>query len=288
MQSVRALACIAGLAGWLSICAGVQAQLHGGDVILSSDGARVMTNTANGAAVAPARVWQQRFGSQGPAFVNRVTNPGFNSVSGAYPAGQITGVTIRRAARKWADGNFCTVPVETLTVTKNGVTATTPAADPVGDPAQISGLSVTLGITGDDGFIHEHPGYAVTSPFSDGVYLLELQAWVGSPAGQTPGASEPFWIVLGQNAAAQDLGDAVNFVANGVAAQSGSLLSLLCPDAVPPCAADFNGSGTATVQDIFDFLGAWFSGDTGADVNGSGSVTVQDIFDFLAAWFAGC
>ena len=66
------------------------------------------------------------------------------------------------------------------------------------------------------------------------------------------------------------------------------------------CAADFNGSGgSPTVQDIFDFLGAWFNGCTGqsglpcegrsADFNNSGgSPTVQDIFDFLAAWFAGC
>ena len=56
----------------------------------------------------------------------------------------------------------------------------------------------------------------------------------------------------------------------------------------PQCIADFNHSGAVTVQDIFDFLAAWFAGNASADVNGSGSVTVQDIFDFLAAWFAGC
>ena len=64
-----------------------------------------------------------------------------------------------------------------------------------------------------------------------------------------------------------------------------------------PCAADFNGSGSATVQDIFDFLAAWFGGCTApgpapciasADFNGVGGVSVQDIFDFLAAWFGGC
>ncbi len=56
----------------------------------------------------------------------------------------------------------------------------------------------------------------------------------------------------------------------------------------PPCPADFNHSGGATVQDIFDFLTAWFGAAPGADFNGVGGVTVQDIFDFLAAWFAGC
>jgi hypothetical protein len=56
----------------------------------------------------------------------------------------------------------------------------------------------------------------------------------------------------------------------------------------PACIADFNGSGSVTVQDIFDFLAAYFSALPSADVNNSGSVTVQDIFDFLAAYFAGC
>ncbi len=56
----------------------------------------------------------------------------------------------------------------------------------------------------------------------------------------------------------------------------------------PACPADFNNSGSVTVQDIFDFLAAYFAGDPSADFNNSGSVTVQDIFDFLAAYFAGC
>ncbi len=54
------------------------------------------------------------------------------------------------------------------------------------------------------------------------------------------------------------------------------------------CPADFNAAGGVSVQDIFDFLGAWFAGDPRANFNGAGGLTVQDIFDFLAAWFAGC
>ena len=57
--------------------------------------------------------------------------------------------------------------------------------------------------------------------------------------------------------------------------------------------ADFNGSGGAgggdiTVQDLFDYLAAYFAGDLRADINGSGALTVQDIFDYLAAFFGGC
>lgn len=55
----------------------------------------------------------------------------------------------------------------------------------------------------------------------------------------------------------------------------------------PACPADFNGVGGVSVQDIFDFLSAWFSNDPRADINGGG-VSVQDIFDFLAHWFMGC
>lgn len=54
------------------------------------------------------------------------------------------------------------------------------------------------------------------------------------------------------------------------------------------CIADFNGSGAVTVQDLFDYLAAWFAKTPNADINNSGMVTVQDLFDFLALWFARC
>ncbi len=54
------------------------------------------------------------------------------------------------------------------------------------------------------------------------------------------------------------------------------------------CAADFNLSGTLEVQDIFDYLTAWFAGDPATDFNGVNGLEVQDIFDYLTAWFAGC
>lgn len=55
------------------------------------------------------------------------------------------------------------------------------------------------------------------------------------------------------------------------------------------CSADFNCSDVLDAQDIFDFLAAWFNGDSAANVNGSpNGLEVQDIFDFLGAWFAGC
>ncbi len=55
-----------------------------------------------------------------------------------------------------------------------------------------------------------------------------------------------------------------------------------------PCPADFNESGVVSVQDIFDFLEAYFAGDPRADFNQSSVLSVQDIFDFLEAYFTGC
>lgn len=54
------------------------------------------------------------------------------------------------------------------------------------------------------------------------------------------------------------------------------------------CVADFNHSGDVGLQDILDFLSAYFDAALTADINGSGAVSVQDVFDFLAAYFAGC
>ena len=58
--------------------------------------------------------------------------------------------------------------------------------------------------------------------------------------------------------------------------------------AAPGCLADFNRDGSLSVQDIFDFLAAFYVNDEAADLNGSGTISTQDIFDFLAAYFEGC
>lgn len=57
----------------------------------------------------------------------------------------------------------------------------------------------------------------------------------------------------------------------------------------PCCFADYNHNGVVSVQDIFDFLAAFFGQEGCADINGTGSLpTVQDIFDYLSAFFTGC
>jgi uncharacterized membrane protein len=71
------------------------------------------------------------------------------------------------------------------------------------------------------------------------------------------------------------------FLGGGTACNPGN-------NSAPCCRADFNQSGGLSVQDIFDYLNAWFVGDSRARFDDPCSLSVQDIFDFLAAWFAGC
>jgi hypothetical protein len=56
----------------------------------------------------------------------------------------------------------------------------------------------------------------------------------------------------------------------------------------PCCRADFNKVAGVTIQDIFDYLNAWFAGDSRTDFDGVGGVAIADIFGFLSAWFMGC
>jgi len=76
--------------------------------------------------------------------------------------------------------------------------------------------------------------------------------------------------------------------ANTSFAGNGTVCNVPGNNTAPCCKADFNQSGAVSVQDIFDFLAAYFSGDLQADVNESGATSVQDIFDYLAIYFAGC
>lgn len=52
---------------------------------------------------------------------------------------------------------------------------------------------------------------------------------------------------------------------------------------------DFNSDGVKSVQDIFDYLFAYFSGSVStADFNRTGTLGVQDVFDYLACYFESC
>lgn len=56
----------------------------------------------------------------------------------------------------------------------------------------------------------------------------------------------------------------------------------------PRCEADVDFSGAAELGDLFGYLEAYFARQSLADVDGSGTVTVQDFLDFVGAFVEGC
>ena len=113
------------------------------------------------------------------------------------------------------------------------------------------------------------------------------------PGGATQTIVDGFIPGLGTVSGAGTPSITISNIAAQVNTQITCTLSNACGSIVAPfqlsgCIADFNCSGSVTVQDIFDFLAAWFAGSPAANVNGVAGVTVQDIFDFLSAWFFGC
>lgn len=95
------------------------------------------------------------------------------------------------------------------------------------------------------------------------------------------GATESILIIA--SATSADIGSydcVISSVCGSIISDTAAMTSDGC------CPADFNGVGGVTVQDIFDFLGAYFANSMQADFNGVGGVTVQDIFDYLAAFFS--
>lgn len=116
------------------------------------------------------------------------------------------------------------------------------------------------------------PAGVVTWP-STSAMVADVQGWLEQPDANFG------WMVVG-------FGGAARF-SSRESSLSGSRPALVV-EYTPPCAADFNGSGAVSVQDIFDFLTAYFGGDLAADFNASGGVSVQDILEFLAAYFSPC
>jgi hypothetical protein len=56
----------------------------------------------------------------------------------------------------------------------------------------------------------------------------------------------------------------------------------------PRCLADTNLDGQATLADLFAFIDDYFIRHPAADFNGSGTVTEQDVSEFIGAYFVGC
>ena len=59
-------------------------------------------------------------------------------------------------------------------------------------------------------------------------------------------------------------------------------------NAVACCKANFDQVNGVTIDDLFLFLNAWFTGHPSADINQMDGVTIDDLFLYFNAWFTGC
>jgi hypothetical protein len=54
------------------------------------------------------------------------------------------------------------------------------------------------------------------------------------------------------------------------------------------CPANFNQTNGVEIQDLFDFLTAWFAHSMSADFNHDNTLSTSDVWAFTSAWYAGC
>ncbi len=81
--------------------------------------------------------------------------------------------------------------------------------------------------------------------------------------------------------APKSVGSRVFFV--GTSAASG-----FEPYVVDTCPADYDNSGSVTVDDLFGFIGDWFSGSANTDADGNGAVDINDLMSYFNTWMNGC
>jgi probable HAF family extracellular repeat protein len=160
---------------------------------------------------------------------------------------------IRYAAVWWYDGNG--------QVTQYSNLGTLPA------PAGAATWSYAYGVNARGAFVGTSNGRAFLFDYGHMKDLNEL--------------IPPGWFVV----AARAINDSDAIAAWGVTATTNEPRPLL----ITPCHGDFNRDGAVGVQDIFDFLEAYFTSNPRADYDHDGAVGVGDIFSFLETWFgASC
>jgi len=250
------------------VCAASAARgQHAGDITLTVESARIVTNEQTSPGVAsPSRVFVSEFGLLADHFTQ---DPGFDCAPGTFPTPGAVGFRIRGPVLRW---NGAGVEGTDPAVMSVAFASLGPTFSPLCNIV-VQGFSINIGSNGQ---WHRHLEFTHEPPSAQGVYVLELELF--TTAAQIED-SRPFWIVFNDGASEIEHNEAAEWVSEHFAPQL--------------CSADFDRDGTIGVPDIFAYLSAWFAGSPGpegwrADFDGSCSVGVPDIFAFLSAWFAGC
>lgn len=286
------LALILGICAPFAALQSAHAQ-HAGDIGLMPVGGRLTTGVFAGASFFPGqRVFQAPLGTQFPNFAS---DPGFDSLPGAFVPGARIGFTILDSLRRWNGADFSEIPPERLRISFGPVTP----IDSPSTPQNVQGFSLSVGSNGE---WHRHLQYTLLDPASDGVYLLSLQLW-SDQGGIQPSA--PFWLVFNQNRPAGEHDQAaqwavVHLASGGDPACNEADIASVGETGEGPTTPD----GQLTVDDLIAFVNL-FSASTGcpgaapcnqADIVGvggppeppDGQLTVDDLIAFVNAFGEGC
>lgn len=251
----------------LAVQASLLAQSHR-DVQVASDSGRLVTGVIDFEAPgSPVELGVRLFASAFGEAPNGTDDPGFNAASGAFPQGTLIGFDILDALRKWDGADFDAIPSERLFIGLGASNRQTP----VTASTLVSGFNIVQ--AGSGGGFHQHINYFLLAPASSGVYLLTLQL---RAAGYT--ASEPIYIVFGQNALQADRDAAWAYVRDVLLA-------------APVCSGDANGDRIVNFSDITAALSNF--GSTGSpgllgDADRSGVVNFGDITTILSNFGGQC
>jgi hypothetical protein len=254
-SSLCALAAFAGLAH-------AQAR-HIGDIALE---VRNQKLTAGFTDASGQINWNERaFAAVFGEFPNFTNDPGIDSGEGSLPPGSQIGFTILKALRKWDGNRFpldaSGIPAEQIQVRLGPLG---PVRTPLTD-STVPGFAMAVSSLGQ---FHQHPGYTLLAPATNGIYLYEFELW--SNIG-TIEKTNTLWLVFSQNTPNAELDRAMDWVRQTFL-----------------CRADFNNDGTSDFFDYLDFVSAFDSENVSADFNNDGTVDFFDYLDFVAAFDVGC
>jgi len=195
-------------------------------------------------------------------------DPGFDSMTGAFPPFSVNQLNILDALRVWEEGNFNNLAMidvggEPAPMTMEISFGDTEVESPTTPDTLVLGPAFAVTNLGD---MHVHPFHLLPQEAPDGVYLLTFE--MTNNAGLE--ATEPFWFVYNWNADPAEAAEAAAWVYDNLVDGPGE-------------AADLNGDGVVDGADLGLLLGQW-GGDGPADLNDDGVVDGADLGLLLGDW----
>lgn len=254
--------------------AGASAQLHTGDIVLSTASGSIETGAGapSQGAFVPGEVFPATLPTSPPHFNS---NPGFDCESGTFPPSSAVGFDLLSTLQRFepSDGSYAHASQARLRVSFSTL-ATISSTDE--QSPEVQGFSI---LADSSGVWHRHLTWWVQDasgsagvPVSSGAYAMVMRLWSGAG---TIGDSEPFVMLFGIGASASLMEDA---------AEAAS--SLLPDDPIP---GDANGDGVVDFSDLNAVLSQFgqMAPDLLGDVDGDGDVDFSDLNVVLVNFGAG-